>query len=375
MPTLMLRRATFAMRADDVIRNVDHWTHGVRARSPFAFDDRRIHIRCCIMDAAQLIAVVQEYEELYNLRHLFYSNQQRRDNIWEEVGRRLNKSGNACKERWTRIRDKYRKALNLRKTKSGQAASKIKAPKFSQKLSFLTPYLNDEEERRSNLSPRSANNNEETQLESLNELGYPDNNVSSDVQSEQSMQSLGSSRIIRKKSIFATSQASQDPTAASVLQDYLSTAETRNQSDPLLDFFINMAKTLKTFPLQDQVNIRAQLFKMVNNVEMRLATTPIDRVSDPSTSGSNVRIVSNVMLSPAPTGWNSMFPQSASSNTTMFAAPAMNETLHILPLEPSTVYSRSSTPNERPMMSPPDTSQSILEDKNNVKLGQYLRLK
>ncbi|CAG5004804.1 unnamed protein product [Parnassius apollo] len=181
----------------------------------------------------------------------------------------------------------------MRETKSGQAASKIKAPKFSQELSFLIPYLNDEEERRSNLSPRSAYNNEETLLESLNELGYPDNNVSSDVQSEQSMQSLGSSRIIRKKSSFATSQ------------DYLTrTAETRNQSDPLLDFFINMAKTVKTFPLQDQVNIKAQLFKMVNNVEMRLATTPIDRVSDPSTPGSNVRIVSNVMLSPAPTGSN-----------------------------------------------------------------------
>ncbi|CAG4959316.1 unnamed protein product [Parnassius apollo] len=218
------------------------------------------------MDAAQLIAVVQEYEELYNLRHPFYSNQQRRDNIWEEIGRRFNKSANACKERRTRIRDNHWKALNLHKTKSGQAASKITASKFSQELSFLTPYLNDEEERRSNLSPRSAKNNEETQLESLNELGYPDNNVSSDAQSEQSVQSLGSSRIIRKKSSFATSQASQGPTAASVLQDYLiSTAETRNHSDSLLDFFINMAKTVKTFPLQDQVNIKAQSFKMVNN--------------------------------------------------------------------------------------------------------------
>lgn len=142
---------------------------------------------------------------------------------------------------------------------SKKRPSSIKDPKFSQELSFLTPYHNDEEERRSNLSPRSANNNDETQLESLNELGYPDNNISSDAQSEQSMQSLGSSRIIRKKSSFATSQASQGPTAASVLQDHLTrTAETRNQSDPLLDFFINMAKTVKTFPLQDQVHIKGQ---------------------------------------------------------------------------------------------------------------------
>ncbi|KAK9882711.1 hypothetical protein WA026_022762 [Henosepilachna vigintioctopunctata] len=42
------------------------------------------------MDAAQLIVIVQEYEELYNLRNHQYSNQQRRDNIWEEIGRRMN---------------------------------------------------------------------------------------------------------------------------------------------------------------------------------------------------------------------------------------------------------------------------------------------
>jgi hypothetical protein len=31
------------------------------------------------MDSAQLIVIVQEYEELYNLGHPDYSNQQRRD--------------------------------------------------------------------------------------------------------------------------------------------------------------------------------------------------------------------------------------------------------------------------------------------------------
>jgi len=44
------------------------------------------------MDMAQLITVVQEYEELYNLKHPHCSNQQRRDNIWEEIGKRLNQT-------------------------------------------------------------------------------------------------------------------------------------------------------------------------------------------------------------------------------------------------------------------------------------------
>jgi hypothetical protein len=46
-----------------------------------------------IVDSAQLIGIVQEYEELYNLRHSDYSNQQRRDNVWEETGRRMNQLG------------------------------------------------------------------------------------------------------------------------------------------------------------------------------------------------------------------------------------------------------------------------------------------
>lgn len=45
------------------------------------------------MDASRLIAIVQEYEEIYNLKHPNYSNQQRRDNIWEEIGNRLNQTG------------------------------------------------------------------------------------------------------------------------------------------------------------------------------------------------------------------------------------------------------------------------------------------
>ncbi|KAL3283443.1 hypothetical protein HHI36_006588 [Cryptolaemus montrouzieri] len=201
------------------------------------------------MNVPKLIAMVQKYEELYKVEHPYYSNQQRRDHIWEEIGNRLNQSGNVCKERWTRIRDNHRKALILRKTKGGQPGSKLKPPKYFQELSFLAPYLNDGEERCSDLSPELLDNNE-----------------SGDTLSTSSMTSL---RTGSKKLRYS---ASEGPTAASVLQEYLSRSN-RNQSDPLTEFFMNMAKTVKTFPIHDQVQIKAQLFQMVNSVEMRLALT------------------------------------------------------------------------------------------------------
>lgn len=65
----------------------------------------------------------------------------------------LSISGSACRIQWTRIRDNHRKAMNLRKTKSGQASSKMKPPKYHLELQFLTPYLNDSEHRMSNIAP------------------------------------------------------------------------------------------------------------------------------------------------------------------------------------------------------------------------------
>lgn len=270
--------------------------------------------------------------------------------------------------------------MNLRKTKSGQAASKLKPPKFFQELSFLVPYLNDEEDRRSNLSPRSVNNNDETQLEALSDSSNLD---TSDAGSQQSIESA---RTVGRKSTYAASQTSQGPTAANVLQQYLTrTAQNRNLSDPLVDFFINMAKTVKTFPLQDQIQIKSELFQMVNSMEMRLATTPINPEyldSNLMTSGSNererVRIVSNIML-PAPTRSNTtMFTSSAMNNITIASTPsvnktlyamspppppAMNETLHNLSLA---MFSRSSTPNEVPPSPMDETMSSRLNSAHDV---------
>lgn len=42
------------------------------------------------MDISRLIIIVQEYEELYNFGHPEYSNILRRDNIWDEIGTKMN---------------------------------------------------------------------------------------------------------------------------------------------------------------------------------------------------------------------------------------------------------------------------------------------
>lgn len=50
-----------------------------------------------------------------------------------------------CKKSWGSIRDQFRKTLNKRKTKSGQAAENNRKYKYEDIISFLVPYLGEKE--------------------------------------------------------------------------------------------------------------------------------------------------------------------------------------------------------------------------------------
>jgi hypothetical protein len=45
------------------------------------------------MDKAKLILLVQQNDDLYNLQNSNCSNQQRRQNIWDEVGKAMKEPG------------------------------------------------------------------------------------------------------------------------------------------------------------------------------------------------------------------------------------------------------------------------------------------
>ncbi|CAH1105590.1 unnamed protein product [Psylliodes chrysocephalus] len=139
------------------------------------------------MDGEVLITLVQNYEELYNLKHSQYSNQQRRDNIWEEIGNIMKLPSKMCRERWARIRENHRRALNLRKTKSGQASKKMKTPKFDQQLTFLVPYLFDEESRHSNISKPSSKASPSTAGSEVEESNHVEEDYSQPVNKDTSL--------------------------------------------------------------------------------------------------------------------------------------------------------------------------------------------
>ncbi|CAG9795441.1 unnamed protein product [Diatraea saccharalis] len=225
------------------------------------------------MNDADLIYIVRNYEELYNVHHQNYSNQQRRDNIWDEIGEQLCINGKICRARWHKLRENYRKALILRKTKSDQGASKIKPPKYYRELSFLTPYFNDDEITRFNIPDVSHTSN----IRTSEHEGSPDYTNDSpggggDSQNSDSSLSNRTSNSQRRKtkSLRVPPPPIRQTTAAAVLKDYLSrTTQRRNpETDTLIDFFVTMAKTVAKFPVHKQLKIKSQLFKMVHDEEI-----------------------------------------------------------------------------------------------------------
>ncbi|KAK9686738.1 Alcohol dehydrogenase transcription factor Myb/SANT-like [Popillia japonica] len=75
----------------------------------------------------------------------------------------MNETPTACKDKWKKIRENFRKANNLRKTKSGQAAKNFKPIRYAKELSFLSPYIISESEPWTNLPPIMSGDDDDEQ--------------------------------------------------------------------------------------------------------------------------------------------------------------------------------------------------------------------
>lgn len=215
-------------------------------------------------------------------------------------------TGSHCKDRWVKVRDNHRKALQRRNTKSGQAAKKIKPPKYEKELTFLVPYLIDYDNRQSNFTPSAHT---PPSREESNDFGEDENEEAVDLHETPASTVLTSAALNSPASIstaLTTSSATSssnmptanhkkrnrsgyppEKTAANVLQDYLAQknnqpSKTQEPEDSLTAFFMTMAKTVKGFPLRDQIDMKKKIFQLVSDREMDIALA----ISEPASERS-----------------------------------------------------------------------------------------
>lgn len=133
----------------------------------------------------------------------------------------------------------------------------------------MVPYIFDEESRDSNISSHLSQDNESYLEDAYDEIiDRPINFEDTDDISPLSSTSRSSGR----------KRKTSEPTAASVLQEYLqkkaceaNRAREDSTTDPLTMFFINMAQTVKTFPLPVQINVKSKVFQIIAAEELKIA--------------------------------------------------------------------------------------------------------
>ncbi|XP_046399198.1 transcription factor Adf-1-like [Ischnura elegans] len=99
------------------------------------------------MESEKLIEEVRKFPVLYDQTEDKYRNAEYKERVWKMISEKLKAPGGPeeCRKRWASFRDQFRRTLQKRKTKSGQAAAKKQKYKYEDILEFLLPHIVERE--------------------------------------------------------------------------------------------------------------------------------------------------------------------------------------------------------------------------------------
>ncbi|CAH2101158.1 unnamed protein product [Euphydryas editha] len=269
------------------------------------------------MDVEKLIECVRAHVCLYDLGHNQYKNIVLKNAIWESIGRELNQSGEAVKQKWKTIRDGYTKYKKQAKGTTGSSRKNINYTWASQ-LAFLDLF-NVPRASYSNVSPgvvqtspsspqsqtsghsarspvshtaqsQSPVPSPPTQMPPPSQISSPPPQAapSPSLTPQSSSQASTSSKVSARKS---KRHAESDDDVGRVLQ-YLKNKK-RKELDVTDNLFLSYADTFKKFPPREQAIVKLELAKLFSNIELRLLDS-----NSYSTSTYNLQ-TSTSMASPA----------------------------------------------------------------------------
>ncbi|XP_050313465.1 uncharacterized protein LOC126748344 [Anthonomus grandis grandis] len=207
----------------------------------------------------KLVGLVSKYELLFDMSNKNYSNTEIKDNIWKQIGEQMNWPASKCKDKWKKLRDNFRKAIKARKTKSGDAAKKIRPWKLEQQMAFLLPHITER--------PQTSNiqTTEEETGNSSEEDSY------SNISSPPPTPSTTSTSSAPKKKIQKCRQMPPN-NVADVLQNYLSTKDISKKkvenNNSIRSFFLSMSEATENLPAHLQIEVKSKVFKAVNEAEL-----------------------------------------------------------------------------------------------------------
>jgi len=167
----------------------------------------------------------------------------------------------SCKIHWVNIRDQFKKSLNRRKTKSGQAAdSNVKKYKYEDFLNFLMPHINE----RSTISSIEQPSENDSDVLNSQVMVTADDKTREEISASNRDADIHQHEHPRKKRKIVLPE-----TASSALMKY-TIENNKKQNDckhPIDAFPEGLAPTLKNLPPYYQHLAKGKIFSVVQELE------------------------------------------------------------------------------------------------------------
>ncbi|XP_023228049.1 transcription factor Adf-1-like [Centruroides sculpturatus] len=267
---------------------------GVGAVSMNAIVDMHRHCLFKMMNQEKLIELVREYTFLYDLSDRRYSDNQRKDDAWKEIAKKLQVRDCDCKKTWALLRDAFRRAIKKRKeTKSGQASVSRKKWKYEDEMSFLLPYFkerptignvpanhtdknsdaeencSDEDNQARSSSPEAiiAHSISPPKRPNITEATVTQPSTSKKKHSisgpSQNCAPVQNRTKIRKKII---SRPISSETPSNTLMKFI--LENKAKTNDIQQFFDSIATTVQSFPPRNRAIAKAKVFRVISEMEL-----------------------------------------------------------------------------------------------------------
>ncbi|CAH1115137.1 unnamed protein product [Psylliodes chrysocephalus] len=219
----------------------------------------------------QLIELIRNSEELYNLGNKLYFDTALKNRRWTEIADELNKTADECKQRWESLRSQFRKICKTRET-TGQASKKKKKWRYEDEMAFLLPYMKIKS-RVSSVQLENQVKEEEGEIQAEDDVDGNDEqqdwttDVSSDAVTTAPKQN------IQRKKIVSRRMPSTESTSSTLMNYILSqkdlepTNAVTKEKDSIDLFFDSIKATVRTFSPVDFHTAKTRIFNIVSEIE------------------------------------------------------------------------------------------------------------
>ncbi|XP_013180494.1 PREDICTED: transcription factor Adf-1-like [Papilio xuthus] len=239
------------------------------------------------MDNEKLIQIVRKYKHLYDLNNKYYSNNQKKEQAWNEIGKKLQSSARECKKAWALLRDAYRRCVRKRRdSESGMASVPKKKWKYEDKMSFLLPHMKER--------PTSCPISEAPHFESVDNV-YEEEDIANSLKLEiweQSDTLLTTPEVNRQphgtlpastpsptqyypQPRITTKDELNDNIPSTLLVQYLiDSMKNTPPPDEIEQFMAGIVSTVRSFPPRDRVIAKAKIFELISHMELEILSRP-----------------------------------------------------------------------------------------------------